>query len=87
MIKDEMQYIVYNGIKYECPYVCFSNPIQKKWAFIVAGVGSEIYHSRESKIIYLDTEMSVTFTDRRAVTNWYLKMQGHNNETYIEAWV
>ncbi len=85
MIKDEIQKIKHNDIEYNCPYVVFNNPIQKKWTFVIGGHDSEIYHGQ--KIEFLDTEMDVCFTNRRDAENPYLIRKGFKVETVITAWV
>lgn len=85
MIKDGAQYISFFGEKHRCYYAGYANPIQHKWTFIIDGVDSGIKYGAE--IIFLDTVMSVTFTNRReAETTSYLA-NGSGKETVIEAWI
>lgn len=81
MIKDGTQYIIHKNKKYELIQAGY-RWIQHKWSFIIAGIENPIDH--EEEIFFLNTKMSVTFTERRDKTTNAGK---HETETFIEAWI
>lgn len=81
MIKDGEQVIIHNQKEYMLMHASY-RWIMHKWGFLIQGHDSPIYSGE--KITFLNSEMTVCFTERQEKTETCGK---HETETFIEAWI
>jgi len=84
MVKDEKPYINHDGIDYRCYLAGYTNPVQHKWSFVLAGIENPVRYGE--KIDFMGLVLTVTFSLRRKAEATAMFNNCPDDETYLEAW-